>query len=248
MLGPTLEPPVTEPPPKGADTARALAAASATLLHAAADERADPLLVAPTSRLGIALRTLAEGPPAALDRLHSALIPGLVTTLDALRMVLDARQVTLADLPDIAAARLDCPRRAGPSGGAPARPLGPLRRHGSVRPAVLTVAPGASGLAIIVQGGARTIGDAFLRAGIIATALTVFLLLAALRSWRLAVLALAPLALAGLLTLATCVAMGLPLDFANIIALPLLFAQGVAFDIYYVAAWRGGSGRCCPPP
>ena len=59
-------------------------------------------------------------------------------------------------------------------------------------------------------------------------------------------LALAPLALAGLLTLATCVAIGLPLNLANIIALPLLFAQGVAFDIYYVAAWRGGERALLP--
>jgi hypothetical protein len=68
----------------------------------------------------------------------------------------------------------------------------------------------------------------------------VLLLLAALRSWRLSLLALAPLTVAGLLTLATCVFIGLPLNLANIIALPLLFAQGVAFDIYYVAAWRAG--------
>ena len=112
--------------------------------------------------------------------------------------------------------------------------------------AVLAVAPAASGPAISVQASARTIGDAFLRAGIIATALTVLLLLVALRSWRLALLALAPLALAGLLTLATCVAIGLPLNLANIIALPLLFAQGVAFDIYYVAAWRAGERALLP--
>ena len=70
--------------------------------------------------------------------------------------------------------------------------------------------------------------------------------MAALRSLRLALLALAPLALAGLLTLATCAVVGLPLDLANIIALPLLFAQGVAFDIYYVAAWARGERALLP--
>ena len=87
---------------------------------------------------------------------------------------------------------------------------------------------------------------AFLRAGVIATALTVLLLVFALRSWRLAFLALAPLVLAGLLTLATCVIIDLPLNLANIIALPLLFAQGVAFNIYYVAAWRAGERALLP--
>jgi predicted RND superfamily exporter protein len=112
--------------------------------------------------------------------------------------------------------------------------------------AVQAVAPGATGTAISVQASSATIQDAFLRAGGIATALTVLLLLAALRSWRLALLALAPLGLAGLLTLATCALLGLPLNLANIIALPLLFAQGVAFDIYYVAAWRNGERALLP--
>ena len=80
----------------------------------------------------------------------------------------------------------------------------------------------------------------------IASVLTALLLVVALRSWRLAMLALAPLALAGLLTLATCVGAGIALNLANIIALPLLFAQGVAFDIYYVMAWRAGERKLLP--
>jgi hypothetical protein len=54
-------------------------------------------------------------------------------------------------------------------------------------------------------------------------------------------LTLAPLLLSGLLTLATCVAIGLQLNFANVIALPLLLGIGVAFDIYFVVAWRNGA-------
>ena len=55
-------------------------------------------------------------------------------------------------------------------------------------------------------------------------------------------LVLAPLALAGLLTLATGVVLGMPLNFANIITLPLLLGIGVAFDIYFVMRWRAGLG------
>jgi predicted RND superfamily exporter protein len=112
--------------------------------------------------------------------------------------------------------------------------------------AVLSVNPAASGPAISVQASSRTILHAFLIAGIIATVLVVLLLLAVLRSPRLVVLALAPLTLAGLLTLATCVLIDLPLNLANIIALPLLFAQGVAFKIYFVVAWQAGERSLLP--
>ena len=54
------------------------------------------------------------------------------------------------------------------------------------------------------------------------------------------VLGLAPLILAGLLTLATSALIGPVLNLANIIALPLLFGMGVAFDVYYVMAWKAG--------
>jgi len=54
------------------------------------------------------------------------------------------------------------------------------------------------------------------------------------------VLTMLPVMLSGLLTFATCAALGLPLNFTNIIALPLLFGIGVAFNIYFVLAWRAG--------
>ena len=66
------------------------------------------------------------------------------------------------------------------------------------------------------------------------------LLLIVLRRLGDTLLTLAPLFLAGLLTLAVSVLIGLPLNFANIIALPLLFGIGVAFNIYFVMAWRRG--------
>ncbi|HEV2652683.1 MAG TPA: hypothetical protein VGU69_15600, partial [Rhizomicrobium sp.] len=49
-----------------------------------------------------------------------------------------------------------------------------------------------------------------------------------------------PLALTGLLTMATTVVIGMQLNFANVIALPLLFGIGVAFNIYFVMAGRAG--------
>jgi predicted RND superfamily exporter protein len=78
-------------------------------------------------------------------------------------------------------------------------------------------------------------------AGAIALVAIALLLLAVLRRVHDVLLVLAPLILAGLLTLGTSVVLGLPLNFANIIALPLLLGIGVAFDIYFVMRWRAGS-------
>ena len=41
---------------------------------------------------------------------------------------------------------------------------------------------------------------------------------------------------------------GIQLNFANIIALPLLFGVGVAFDIYFVMAWRHGQRNLLQSP
>src|SRR6202012_3371010 len=69
------------------------------------------------------------------------------------------------------------------------------------------------------------------------------LLLVVLRRVGDVALVLAPLLLAGLLTLATGVGIDLPLNYATIIALPLLLGIGVSFDIYFVMRWRGGDGE-----
>jgi predicted RND superfamily exporter protein len=74
----------------------------------------------------------------------------------------------------------------------------------------------------------------------LAIAAIVVLLAVVLRRPRDIALVLIPLLLAVLLTLATGVVLGLPLNFANIIALPLLLGIGVAFDIYFVMRWRAG--------
>src|SRR5262249_39370265 len=72
-------------------------------------------------------------------------------------------------------------------------------------------------------------------------AITIMLALV-LRRVHDVIMTLMPLLLSGLATLSISVAIGLPLNFANIIALPLLFGIGVAFNIYFVVAWRRGTG------
>jgi uncharacterized protein len=174
------------------------------------------------------------------------LVPGLRATLDTIRLALQATPVGLDDLP--ASLRRDWIAADGRA-RVEIRPRDLSDRSEAMARfarAVQGVAPDATGTATSVRESSVTIRLAFAEAGGIATGLTLLLLVAALRSLRLALLAMAPLALAGLLTLATCALIGLPLDLANIIALPLLFAQGVAFDIYYVAAWARGERALLP--
>ena len=109
--------------------------------------------------------------------------------------------------------------------------------------AVRRIAPTATGSAVTIQESADTVIRAFVTAGFIAIAAIAFLLLAVLRRITDVALVLGPLLLAGLLTLATSVLLGLSLNYANIIALPLLLGIGVSFDIYFVMRWRAGTGE-----
>ena len=109
--------------------------------------------------------------------------------------------------------------------------------------AVRQVAPDATGTTVGIQESSRTIVKAFLQAGLWALLSITILLALALRRVADVLLTLAPLTLAGLVTLGTCVAIDLPLNFENIIALPLLFGIGVAFSIYFVMAWRSGAAN-----
>ncbi len=107
---------------------------------------------------------------------------------------------------------------------------------------VCAIAPGATGAPITTAESGRIVVSAFVQAGILSLLAVVVLLAIALRNARDVVLTLGPLLAACALTFATCVVLGLPLNFANIIVLPLLLGIGVAFHIYFVMAWRAGGG------
>jgi predicted RND superfamily exporter protein len=171
------------------------------------------------------------------------LIPGLVTTLGQLRSAMQASPVTLESLPDEV-------RRDWIASDGRARievfPKGDANDNQTLRrfvAAVTLLAPEATGAPVSIQESSRTIVRAFLQAGLWALLAIIVLLALVLRRAIDVVLTLAPLALSGLVTLGICVATGLPLNFENIIALPLLLGIGVAFNIYFVAAWRAGRGE-----
>jgi predicted RND superfamily exporter protein len=168
------------------------------------------------------------------------LIPGLMATLGQLRAAMQARPVTLADLPDEV-------KRDWVASDGRARievfPKGDANDNATLRrfvAAVREIAPEATGAPVSIQESGRTIVRAFAQAGGWALASIALLLALALRRASDVLLTLAPLVLSGLATLGICAAADIPLNFENIIALPLLAGIGVAFNIYFVMAWRMG--------
>jgi hopanoid biosynthesis associated RND transporter like protein HpnN len=239
LLDPVLNPVPARPPPSDDDTVRAMLRAAKSLEQAAAI-RPQTAMAAAAIPLAHALSTLAQGEAAQRDRARAMLIPGLIATLGQLRAAVQARPVTLADLPDEV-------KRDWVASDGRARievfPKGDANDNATLRrfvAAVREIAPEATGAPVSIQESGRTIGRAFAQAGGWALASIVLLLALALRRASDVLLTLAPLVLSGLATLGICAAADIPLNFENIIALPLLAGIGVAFNIYFVMAWRMG--------
>jgi hypothetical protein len=164
----------------------------------------------------------------------------LATVLDQTRAMLGAQPVSLATLPpELRASWI------APDGQARVSvlPRGDPNNNNVLTAfikAVTKVAPAATGAPIDVREGGRTVAAAFVEAGVLSFVAITTLLFLVLRRVRYVAITMAPIVLTGLLTMASCVLIGQPLNFANIIALPLLFGIGVAFHIYFVMAWRSG--------
>ncbi len=192
------------------------------------------------ARLATTLEALAVAPPEARNRASQALVPGLTALLSQLRTALQPGPLSGADLPpDLVRAWQAVDGRTRVELFPKANDNAALERFAD---AVQAVAPGASGTPISIRESGRTIVRAFVTAGVLSLLAIAALLYAVLRRVRDVGLTLLPILLAGTCTMATCVATGLALNFANIIALPLMFGIGVAFHIYLIMAWRRGEG------
>jgi hopanoid biosynthesis associated RND transporter like protein HpnN len=241
LLDITLNPIDTTPAPSDAENVQALQKTAADLRAAAAVDT--PADAQDALRLAAALETLAKGPPAGRERASAALVPPLETMLDQIRNLLLAEPVTLESLPaDVRRDWMTPDGRArvqvSPKGDSNDNQV--LQRFTK---AVQKVAPDASGAPVSIQEAGRTVSMAFIEAGILSLVVISALLMLTLRSVKETAFTLAPIIVAGFLTLGTCVVTRIPINFANIIAFPLLFGVGVAFHIYFVLAWRGGASN-----
>ncbi|HEY1877364.1 MAG TPA: MMPL family transporter, partial [Rhizomicrobium sp.] len=241
LLGPTLNPLDVAQPPDDAAVVQGFKDTAAKLRATAGSAQDKPAKHA--RRLADALEAVVKAGPQARNRAAQALVPGLKTMLDQVTDSLKAAPVTIDNMP--ADLRSDW---VAPDGTAR---IQVFPKDNSNDPAALSafsdqvqsVAPEATGAPISIRESGKTIVGAFAEAGTLSFIVIIILLAVVLRSVHDVLMTLAPLVLAGLLTLATCVLLGLRLNFANVIALPLLLGIGVAFNIYFVVAWRHGQ-RC----
>jgi hopanoid biosynthesis associated RND transporter like protein HpnN len=241
LLDPTLNPLDVLPAPNDADDIAAFKSTAEKLRAAAGTSRDKPAQDA--RRLADALEAVVRLGAPAIARAREAIEPGLKTMLVQVSDSLKAAPVTIANMPtDL---RSDWVAADG-TARVQVFPKNTSNDHKAIAvfsDRVMSVAPQATGAPISIRESGKTIVGAFAKAGILSFIAITILLALVLRSLHDMLMTLAPLVLSGLLTLATCVLLGLKLNFANVIALPLLLGIGVAFNIYFVVAWRHGQ-RC----
>jgi hopanoid biosynthesis associated RND transporter like protein HpnN len=215
-------------------------ASTVTALQSTASQAEEGPASRSLRRLADALERLKMATPDVRARAQLAVTVPLSVMLEQIRTQLKASPVSVETLPpDLVADWITKDGRARiqvlPSSG---RTDNEFLRHFSA--AVLNVAPNASGAPISTSASGDSVVEAFMQAGVYSAVAIVVLLALVLRRATDVMLTMAPVLLSGLLTFATCGVLDLPLNFANIIALPLLFGVGVAFNIYFVTAWRAG--------
>jgi len=241
LLASTIEPLDIAKPPTDAETVAALNSAAQKLREAAGNAQDKPSRDA--RRLADAMAAVARAGKDAIARAREAFVPGLQTMLGQVSDSLKAQPITLDNMP--AEMKADWVARDGTARIQvfPKNTTNDTAALDAFSDQVLSVAPQATGAPISIRESGKTIVGAFAEAGILSFLAIIILLVLVLRSLHDVLMTLAPLVLAGLLTLATCVVLDLKLNFANVIALPLLLGIGVAFNIYFVVAWRHGQ-RC----
>ncbi len=240
-LGPALSPNAVSPPPTDAENV-AIVNSTADALSKLAGNATGPGADA-ARRLAAAMTKLANGDQAARHRAEIAFVQPLKTALDDVRNLLKAKLITRENLPPNLVAQWITPDgkarlQISPSGNANDNTTLRTFAHD-----VLQAEPNATEGPISILEARRTIITAFLQAAAWALLSIAVLLWITLRRLGDVLLTLIPLLVAGVVTLEICVAIDMPLNFANIIALPLLLGVGVAFKIYYIMAWREGQTK-----
>lgn len=178
-----------------------------------------------------------------LETLQRALLAGFPSMLAELTDSLNAGPVTLADVPPALLAR-----RQTADGRVLVEvfPTADLRDEVARRrfaAAVQEVVPQASGEAVAVSEAGKAVIHSFFQAGTFTFVMISVLLLVVLRSVRDSLMVMAPLILAGLLTVAVTVLINVPFNFANVIVLPLLFGLGVSSGINMMVRSRQQGNR-----
>ncbi|HEY2247149.1 MAG TPA: hopanoid biosynthesis-associated RND transporter HpnN, partial [Bradyrhizobium sp.] len=238
VLGPALSPDSVDDPPTDQENVDSLKS-SVNALRTTAGEDKGPGAVA-SRRLADALEKLANSDEATRNKAQAIFVDPLKVVLEQLKNFLQAKPVTLENLPPVIVnswktkdglMRVEALPKGDPNDN------DNLRRFAS---AVLVAEPTAIGGPVSILKSGDTVVSAFIHAGIYALLVISVILWITLRRITDVLMTLIPLLVAGAVTMEICVLIKLPLNFANIVALPLLLGIGVAFKIYYIVAWRSG--------
>jgi hopanoid biosynthesis associated RND transporter like protein HpnN len=249
ILGPVLQPGAALPPPTPEDILAAAASArDKAQAYLSSPNATGPLRDAAAKLVPVLDHLAKEADAAKLDALSMAIIVGFDDAVAPLIAGLSATPVTLENLP----AHLRATFIAGDGRYRvqiyPAVTGGGIEDVTRFLTAVRTIAPDAIGAPFVIYESGRVVTGAFTTAATLALVAITVLLLVVLHSPGDVARVMAPLLLAGALTLGTCALMGFALNFANIVALPLLLGIGVTFPIYFVTAWREGESMLLTSP
>ena len=157
----------------------------------------------------------ARGGKDAIARAREAFVPGLKTMLGQVSDSLKAQPVSIASMPADFKADWIAADGTARIQVFPKDTSNNQEALSAFSDQVLSVAPQATGAPISIRESGKTIVGAFAEAGVLSFLAISILLVLVLRSLHDVLMTLAPLVLAGLLTLATCVLLGLKLNFAN---------------------------------
>ena len=236
LMGPSLVPTDTPPPPTVEEIRAAAEKAHQKLGPALTKLPSDHVLAAIDADLG-KLAAASDAVVIAADRALTRFLPA---ELDRLRASLEAEPVSLQTLPPDLTRDWLLPDGRARVQVLPKPEAGNTKGLAQFVTEVAAVAPDAGGAAVTIEATSATIVGAFRSAAIAAVIPIAVILFIALRRLLDLSLVLAPLLLSSLMTVIVIVLSGLLLNYANIIALPLLLGVGVSFNIYFVMNWRAG--------
>lgn len=180
----------------------------------------------------------AVGRKATLARLRRDLLGLLPAHLQDLADSLRARRITLNDLPKNLASRWISRNGKYRVEVWPEKILDNNTAIANFVDQVRAVAPQASGPPVEYLESGRVVVRAFEHAFAYSLVAITLLLLLLLRNVVDILLVLVPLALAGILTVACTVILGMPFNFTNVIALPLVLGVGVDYGVFMVQRGR----------
>ncbi len=248
LLGPALTCGANHPAPSQAQIKSAVADADMAVKGFLKTADSAMPLQATAIRLDAAIDRLKKADPATLTKMSGEIESGFDGVCTLLSQALDAKPVSLDDLP------ADFKRSWITPAGQYRIDIYPEKDASNPKnlidfvDAVRSVAPEASGAPISIYETSKLIIRAFATAAAVALIAITILLAFALRRLSDMLRVLVPLVLSIVWTMGFIGLVGLPLNFANVIGLPLLLGIGVTFPIYLVHAWRHGEAHLLAAP